>query len=420
MASRISYFPRIADLELRKRLDSAGAVLIEGPKACGKTETARQMAKSEVLLDVDRGAREAAEINPGLVLSGETPRLIDEWQVEPSIWDHVRREVDMRGDPGQFILAGSAQPTDEDTRHTGAGRISRLRMRTMSLSETGAGSGEVSLRPLLAGEKAEAADPGLELPDIAEALCRGGWPGFRRLDLDPTLQSVRDYLGEVVRADLKSVGPSHRPQKVTRLLQSLARNSASDVAATTLANDVSERGDSVTSATVAEYLEALSRLFVIEDQPAWRPHLRSRYALRKTPKRHFVDPSLAVAALRANPRTLIDDLSSFGLLFESMVVRDLRIHGQPLDASVEHYRDSDGLEVDAIVNCQDGRWGAFEIKLGGPTAIEEAAANLRKFAGRVDPDRSGEPAVLAVVVATGYAYRREDGVQVVPIGALGP
>jgi hypothetical protein len=414
------YSARIVDLELQRRLKSAGAVLIEGPKACGKTETARQLAKSEVLLDIDRGAREAAEINPGLVLAGEIPRLIDEWQVEPSIWDHVRREVDRRGDPGQFILAGSAQPTDEKTRHTGAGRISRLRMRTMSLYEAGTGNGEVSLRALLAGEKAEAVDPGLELPDMAEAVCRGGWPGFLRLDLDPGLQNVSDYLGEVVRADLRSVGPRHRPQKVMRLLQSLARNSASDVAATTLAKDVSQSGDSVTSATVAEYLEALSRLFVIEDQPAWRPHLRSRYALRKTPKRHFVDPSLAAAALRASPQALIDDLKSFGLLFESMVVRDLRIHGQPLDASVEHYRDSDGLEVDAIVNCQDDGWGAFEIKLGGPTAVEEAAAKLRKFAGRVDTDRSGEPGVLAVVVATGYAYRRDDGVQVVPIGALGP
>ena len=416
----MSYLPRVADRELQDQLSSAGAVLIEGPKACGKTETARQQARSEVLLDIDRRAREAAEINPGLVLAGETPRLIDEWQTEPDIWNHVRREVDRRDGPGQFILAGSAQPTDDETRHTGAGRISRLRMRPMSLYEAGASDGDISLARLLAGEEAEAVDPGLELPDVAEALCRGGWPGFMRLGIEPALRRVRGYLDEVVRADLKAVGPRHRPGKVKRLLQSLARNLATDVAATTLSKDASERGDSLAPATVAEYLEALSRLFVIEDQPAWSPHLRSRYPLRKTPKRHFVDPSLAVAALRASPRALIDDLNSFGLFFESMVVRDLRIHAQPFDASVEHYRDSDGLEVDAIVNCQDDRWGAFEIKLGGPTAIEEAAANLRKFAGRVDPDRSGEPAVLAVIVATGYAYRREDGVQVVPISALGP
>jgi len=416
----MSYISRVADLELQERLASAGAVLIEGPKACGKTETARQQAGSEILLDVNRKAREAAEINPGLILAGETPRLIDEWQVEPDIWNHVRREVDRREDPGQFILAGSAQPTDDETRHTGAGRISRLRMRPMSLYEAGAGNGDVSLASLLAGEKTEAVDPGLELPDVAEALCRGGWPGFPRLEIEPALRRVRDYLGEVVRVDLKTVGPSHRPGKVGRLLQSLARNLATDVAATTLANDASERGDSIAPATVAEYLEALSRLFVIEDQPAWRPHLRSRYALRKAPKRHFVDPSLAAAALQASPRALIDDLNSFGLFFESMVVRDLRVYAQPLDATVEHYRDSDGLEVDAMVNCQDGRWGAFEIKLGGPTAIEEAAASLQKFASRVDTSRMGEPAVLAIVVAGGYGYEREDGIQVVPIGALGP
>lgn len=414
------YLPRVADFELRQRLRSSGAVLIEGPKACGKTEAARQQAESEVLLDVDRKAREAAEINPGLILTGETPRLIDEWQLEPSIWNHVRREIDDRGAPGQFILAGSSQPTDDETRHTGAGRISRLRMRPMSLYEMGTGNGEISLTRLLGGEKAEAVDPGLDLHDVAEALCRGGWPGFSQLEAEPALRRVRDYLDEVVRADLKTVGPSHRPAKVMRLLQSLARNLATDVAATTLARDVSERGDSATAATVAEYLEALSRLFVVENQPAWRPHLRSRYALRKAPKRHFVDPSLAVAALRASPQLLIGDLNSFGHFFESMVVRDLRIYAQPLDAKIEHYRDSNGLEVDAIVNCSDGRWGAVEIKLGGETAVEEAARALRKFAGQVDSSRSGEPTFLAVVTAGGYGYRREDGVQIVPIGTLGP
>lgn len=414
------YLPRIADAELQERLESAGAVLVEGPKACGKTETARRQAGSEVLLDVDEEAREAAEVNPSLILAGETPRLIDEWQVAPGIWNHVRREVDRRDGPGQFILAGSAQPTDDETRHTGAGRVSRLRMRPMSLYEAGVGNEEVSLADLLDGGQAEAVNPGLELQDVAEALCRGGWPAFAKLDIAPALRRARDYLGEVVRADLKTVGPSHRPEKVMRLLQSLARNLATDVAATTLAHDASRPGDSVTSATVAGYLEDLGRLFVVEDQPAWRPHLRSRYALRKAPKRHFVDPSLAVAALRASPQALLNDLNTFGLFFESMVIRDLRIYAQPLDATIEHYRDSNGLEVDAIVNCQDGSWGAFEVKLGGETAIEEAAAALRKFARQIDTSRSGEPAFLAVVTAGGYGYLREDGIQVVPIGTLGP
>lgn len=394
--------------------------MIEGPKACGKTETGRQQANSEVLLDVDEEARRAVEIDPSLILNGETPRLIDEWQVAPAIWNHVRREVDSRDDPGQFILAGSARPTDDETRHTGAGRISRLRMRPMSLHELGASNGEVSLARLLDGEKAAAADSGLELQEVAEALCRGGWPGFRQLEMNPALRGVRDYINEVVRADLRTIGPRRQPEKVMRLLQSLARNLSTTVAATTLADDMSHSGDSVTSGTVGEYLEALSRLFIVEDQPSWRPHLRSRYALRKAPKRHFVDPSLAVAALRADPQALMGDLNTFGLFFESMVVRDFRIYAQPLEATIEHYRDSNGLEVDAIVNCPNGRWGAFEIKLGGETAIEEAAAALRKFARQIDTSRSGEPVVLAVVTAGGYGYEREDGIQIVPIGALGP
>lgn len=414
------YSSRIADFELQERLESSGAVLVEGPKACGKTETARQQAKSEVLLDVDDEARNAAEINPGLILDGRTPRLIDEWQVVPRVWNYVRREVDNRGDPGQFVLAGSAQPTDDETRHTGAGRVSRLRMRPMSLHELGISNGQVSLAKLLGGEKAEAADPGIELQEMAEALCRGGWPGFRQLGLDPALRSIRDYLDEVVRADLEAIGQSHRPEKVMRLLQSLARNLATPAAATTLASDASESGDSITSATVGEYLEALSRLFIIEDQPSWRPHLRSRYTLRKTSKRHFVDPSLAVAALRATPQALMGDLNTFGFFFESMVVRDLRIYAQPLDARIEHYRDSNDLEIDAIINCRDGRWGAVEVKLGGETAIEEAATALRKFTRQVDTSRAGKPAMLMVVTAGGYGYEREDGVQVVPIGTLGP
>jgi uncharacterized protein len=416
----MAYQKRIADSELETRLQSIGAVLIEGPKACGKTETARQQAASEVLLDVDEAARKAADINPGLVLEGETPRLIDEWQVEPKIWDHVRREVDRRDDLGQFILAGSARPSDDETRHTGAGRFSRLQMRPMSLLELGTSNGAVSLSGLLSGETAEAADSGLELQDVAEELCRGGWPGLRRLESEQALPRVRDYLGEVVRVDLKSIGPKHRPQRVMRLAQSLARNLATSVTATTLAADASQSGDSLSSATVGEYLEALTRLFIVEDQPSWRTHLRSTYTLRKAPKRHFVDPSLAVAALRGSPKSLMDDLNTFGLFFESMVVRDLRIYAQPMEATIEHYRDSADLEVDAIVNCEGGTWAAFEIKLGGEKAVDDAAGSLLKFAERVDTSRVGKPAMLGVITATGYAYERKDGVQVLPIGSLAP
>jgi uncharacterized protein len=412
------YTPRIADSELENRLKAAGAVLIEGAKACGKTETARQVANSEALLDVDRAARDAAELNPGLVLDGDIPRLIDEWQLEPAIWNHVRRAVDERVEPGQFILAGSAQPADEETRHTGAGRIGRLRMRPMSLYEMGTGSGEISLAALLGNQRGEASNPGLELGDLAAAICRGGWPAFRELKLPDALMRVRDYLGELPR-DTQRLGPRHRTERVIRLIQSLARNVATPVAASTLATDASRPEDSISDDAVGEYLDSLGRLFVVENQPAWQPHLRSRYRLRRAAKRHFVDPSLAVAALRSEPDALMRDLEFMGLLFESMVIRDLRVYAQAVDGEVAYYQDNSDLEVDAIVQTADS-WGAFEIKLGGERRIEEGARSLAKFKDRIDTSRSGDPAVLAIVVATGYGYVRKDGIQVIPIGCLGP
>jgi len=415
----VQYTPRIADGELEKRLKAAGAVLVEGPKACGKTETARQVANSEVLLDIDKDARDAAELNPALILNGDVPRLIDEWQFVPEVWNHVRRAVDDRRNPGQFILAGSAQPTDEKTRHTGAGRISRLAMRPMSLYELGIGNGEISLAALLGSRPGEATDPGFELGDLAEAICRGGWPAFRDLELPEALRQVRDYLGEIPRGDIQRFGERHRPERVMRLIQSLARNVATSVTARTLAADASRPEDPVSDEAVANYLSSLARLFVVEDQPAWQPHLRSRYRLRRSAKRHFVDPSLAVAALQAGPDALMRDLNFLGLLFESMALRDLRIYAQSVDGEVAHYQDSGDLEVDAIVTTEDA-WGAFEIKLGGEKRIEEGAANLIKFKERIDTSRSGEPAILAIIVATGYGYIREDGIQVVPIGSLGP
>lgn len=414
----MQYVSRIADSELQKKLKAAGAVLIEGAKACGKTETARQAANSEVLLDVDKDARDAAELNPALILDGDVPRLIDEWQLEPAIWNHVRRAVDERVDPGQFILAGSAQPTDEETRHTGAGRISRLRMRPMSLHELGTSDGKISLAGLLKGQPGEATDPGLELGDIAEAICRGGWPAFRELEMPDALLRVRDYLEEIPR-DTQRLGQRHRTERVTRLIHSAARNVATPVTAKTLAADASRPEDLVSDEAVAAYLSSLARLFVIESQPAWQPHLRSRYRLRRSPKLHFVDPSLAIAALRAEPGSLMRDVSFMGLLFESMVIRDLRIYTQAIDGEVAYYQDNSQLEVDAIVTAEDS-WGAFEVKLGGDKRIEEAAENLAKFRERIDTSKSGDPAVLAVIVATGYGYVRKDGIQVIPVGCLGP
>jgi uncharacterized protein len=394
--------------------------VIEGPKACGKTATARQLAASEVLLDVDENARRAIAIDPALVLDGPVPRLLDEWQIEPSIWNHVRRAIDDRLEPGQFILTGSAVPADDVTRHTGAGRITRLRMRPMSLFEMGSSTGRVSLGELLDGSVSSSADPGLTVAGIAGEIALGGWPGLRGRSVRDRLFAVRDYLDEIARVDVERVDTTRRdPARVARLLASLARNVATHAAATTLARDAGGADSPLKDDTAREYLAALERLMVIEDQPAWAPHLRSRHRLRTAPKRHFVDPSLAVAALRATPDRLLADLNLLGFLFESLVVRDLRIYAQAADAQVSQYRDSGGLEVDAIVEAGDGRWMAFEVKLG-QGQVDTVAASLKRFAERIDTASCGSPALLGVIVATGYAYRREDGVAVIPIGALGP
>ena len=417
----MTYRPRIADAELATRLASTGAVVIEGPKACGKTMTARQAAASEVLLDVDDKARTALSIDPTLVLDGATPRLIDEWQIEPVIWNHIRRAVDDRARPGQFILTGSAVPADDVTRHAGAGRLTRLRMRPMSLFETGHSTGAISLAALFDGTAPRSPSTGPALRELAELVAVGGWPGHLASALNPAraLRANRDYLEEVRRIDVARVDGAQRdPQKIGRLLRSFARNVATHAAVSTLAADAGGP-DALRDQTVQAYLAALERLMIIEDQPAWTPHLRSRARLRRKPKRHFVDPSLAVAALRATPDHLLEDLELFGFLFESLVVRDLRVYAQAADAEVLQYRDNTGLEIDAIVQAADGRWAAFEIKLGAGR-VDDAARNLLKFAARVDTTAFHTPAALAVIVPGGYGYVRDDGVSVIPLAALGP
>jgi uncharacterized protein len=417
----LTYHPRVVDRELTAHLAALGAVVVEGPKACGKTATAKQVAASEVLLDVDEGARQAIAVDPALVLEGPTPRLIDEWQVEPSIWNHIRRAIDARGTPGQFILTGSAVPRDDIRRHTGAGRITRLRMRPMSLYEKKRSLGRISLADVLDGGEVSAADPGLNVAALAHEIAVGGWPALLDAPAADALVAVRAYLEEIRRSDVQRVDATARdPNKVGRLMMSLARNIATHTPVATLARDAGGSDGPLKDHTVAGYLDALGRLMVVEDQPAWAPHLRSRYVLRRAAKRHFVDPSLAVAALRATPARLLQDLNLLGLLFESLVVRDLRVYAQASDAQVLQYRDSNNLEVDAIVQASDGRWAAFEIKLGAGL-VEGAAANLLKFARQVDTDRSGAPARLGVIVGTGsYGYVRDDGIAVIPIGQLRP
>lgn len=415
-----SYQPRVVEAELRLRLASAGAVVIEGPKACGKTATAQMLAASVVMLDVDEQARRVADIEPSLVLDGNTPRLIDEWQVVPSIWNHVRRAVDARGQSGQFILTGSAVPADDITRHTGAGRLARVRMRPMSLFEVGRSTGLNSVAALLDGRCSKSPDTGLSISGIAELVAVGGWPGNLGKTPAEALGAVRSYIDEIRRADVSRVdGVRRDPTKIGRLLRSLARNESTSATAATIAADAGSGDAAIGDDTVRGYLDALERLMIVENQPAWAPHLRSRSRLRQGPKRRFVDPSLAVASLRASPERLLSDMELFGLLFESLVIRDLRVYAQASDADVFHYRDNTGLEVDAIVEARDGRWGAFEVKMG-QSAIDEASETLRRFAERIDTKKCGEPAVLAVITGNGFGYVRRDGVAVIPIGSLGP
>ena len=416
----MTYLPRIVDAELAELLEAAGAVLVEGPRATGKTATAARAAASEVLLDVDDNARRMIGADPAAVLDGDTPRLIDEWQLEPTVWNHVRREIDRRGAPGQFILTGSAVPAEDVARHTGAGRFVRLRMRPLSLYESGRSSGKISLRRLLEGAEQRAGRSESSIADIAESVCAGGWPGHVGKPLPGILRVNRGYLDDVRRTDVsRASGKTRDPVKVGRLLRSLARNEATPVSLSKLAAEVGEEGRDIKTDTVAEYLDALERLMVVENQPAWSPHLRSRTTLRQTAVRHFVDPSLAVAALRATPARLTADLEFLGLLFESLVVRDLRVHAQAADAQVFHYREKDGLEVDAVVEAADGRWAAFEIKLG-ERWVDDGAKSLRRLARRLENSDHGAPAALAVIVPTGYGYVKPGDVGVIPIGALGP
>ncbi len=415
-----TYVPRVADSELTQRLKVGGAVLVEGPRACGKTELARRQSESEVLLDVDQNAREAISVDPRILLEGATPRLIDEWQIEPVIWNHVRRVVDERRLRGQFILTGSSVPADQVTRHTGAGRISRLRLRTMSSFETGFSTGEVSLHALMCADFDGCRQSSVSIGELVESTCRGGWPGDLESALGEAMIARADYLDEICRADISRVdGVSRNPDNVRRLLRSLARNVATSASARTLTQDVAGEARALSIDTVLGYLAALERLLVIESQPAWSPTLRSRSALRKSAKRHFVDPSLAAAALGATPDRLLADLAYFGCLFESLVYRDLSVYARACDAALYHYRDNTNLEVDIIVQNRQGEWCAFEVKLGAGQ-VDAAARNLLKLCERVDVESVGEPRSLVVVVGSGYGYQRADGVIVLPISALGP
>lgn len=415
------YVPRLVDGELTHRLEVTGAVLLEGPRAVGKTHTAARQAQSRVYLDVDVPARELAQIDPSLILEGATPRLLDEWQEVPSLWNYVRRAVDHRGQPGQFILTGSATPTYDPVRHTGALRIAHITMRPMTLYELGHSDGSVSLAQLFAGHPPRS--PGRELPlrELVDILCVGGWPSLRGVDARDAQEALHDYLDEVARSDLQRVeGVARDPSKVWRVLRSLGRNVATEVAMAAIARDAAG-SEALEPETAASYVRGLERLWICEPQLAWAPHLRSRARVRSSFKFHLCDPSLAVAAVGATPESLLKDVSYVGCLFESLAVRDLRAYTQHLGgrATIRHYRD-DGGEIDIIIEgATEGKWAALEVKLGHGS-IEQAAHNLKKVVSRIDTARCGVPAFLAIVVPSGAAYQRPDGVAVIPLVALGP
>lgn len=422
---KTQYRPRIADSLVERKLKSAGAVVIEGAKWCGKTSTAAQYSQSEVYLsDTSRqDYLQLAELNASLLLEGDTPRLLDEWQLAPQLWDAVRHAIDSRQKPGQFLLTGSAVPANQEKiHHTGTGRMSWLTMRPMSLWESGDSSGKISLQALFEGSTqiGETHEIDSSLEKMAYLTCRGGWPMVTQLDTEAALDIAFNYVDGLVHSDLQRMdGISRDAARVNRLLRIYARAQASQTTSAKLLQDIQENDHSCSENTLFSYLSALRKIFVIEDMTAWNPNLRSRTAIRTADTRYFVDPSIATASLGLGVKNLMNDLNTFGLFFETLCIRDLRVYAQALDGEVYHYRDKNGLECDAVVHLRNGHYGLIEIKLGGNRPIEEGAASLLKLAGKIDTGKMPAPSFLMVLTATGkFAYTRKDNVLVVPVSML--
>lgn len=428
MAKTTIYKKRIADMLLERRLQGKGAVLIEGPKWCGKTTTAKQFAKS--LLDLGdstvlSNSETALQVNPSTLLAGDAPRLLDEWQSIPALWDMVRSEVDRRQSFGQFILTGSSvPPKQEKIHHSGTGRIGRISMRPMSLWESGESSGKVSLTDLFEGKSLTPQDNTLSLQDIAYLTCRGGWPQSTLISGEIALDEARDYFEAIYKNDIHRIDNVRRSSERTRLLmRSYARHQGAAVSFNRLSEDIKENDNkSITYETVSDYVEALKKLFVIEDMPAWNPNLRSKAAIQSSDTRYFIDPSIATSALSIGPNDLLNDLKSFGLFFETLAVRDLRVYADALLGNVFHFRNAAGLECDAVLHRRNGTYGLIEIKLGGPDLIEKGATTLTELKEKIDTDKMPSPSFLMVLTAVGdYSYQRPlDGIWVVPIGCLKP
>lgn len=420
------YKYRILDKVLAKRLKSIGAVLIEGPKWCGKTTTSEKLAQSVIYMSDPANKNqylEMAEINPQRLLEGATPRLIDEWQLAPKLWDAVRYEVDHRDELGQFILTGSSVPPyDKEIYHTGTGRFSWLLMRPMSLFESQESSGEVSLEDLFKTPVEISGKNNLSIEKLAFLVCRGGWPRATNIeDEEAALEQAYSYYEAVVRSDIsRADGVNRDTERARKLMRSYARHQGTQATRQVIINDIIlNDNDKINLSTIHSYLNALRKIFVIEDMEAWSPNLRSKTAIRTSETRYFIDPSIAVAALGIGPNDLLSDLNTFGLLFETLCVRDLRVFADYLNGKVYHYRDKNGLECDAVVHLRNGSYGLVEIKLGGDRLIEEAVANLKKLESILDSDKMKKPAFLMVLTGVGeYAYRRKDGIYIVPVGCL--
>ncbi|MDO4899192.1 ATP-binding protein [Actinomyces sp.] len=415
------YLPRVADDLLAVALATSGAVQVRGPKWCGKTATSLQQAGSVVYMqdpDRSRSYLALADAKPSALLEGATPRLIDEWQMAPQLWDAVRFAVDRRGEPGQFILTGSSTPTVQGA-HSGVGRIATLVMRTMTLFESEESTGQVSLRALFDGEAEVAGISALDVEDMARILCRGGWPAAVTAGATASPGGLaRNYVEGLIDSDVARMdGVSRNSTRMRALMRAYARHVSTQAAQATIAADLTVDDAAMAPNTVSDYLDALSRAYVIEDLPAWNPALRSRTAIRTSPTRHFVDPSIGAAVMRWAPADLLRDFEAFGLQFESLCVRDLRVYAEANDGALFHYRDKTGLEADAVVVLADGRWAPLEVKLGS-RQLDAAAAHLRRLRDRVDTARMGEPSFLAVITAGATAYRRDDGVFVIPLACL--
>lgn len=419
------YKLRVADRILERKVLGKGAVLIEGPKWCGKTTTAKQLAKSVLDLgdaSVLKQSTQMIEISPKTLLEGATPRLIDEWQALPPIWDSIRSEVDKRGEPSQFILTGSSVlPDADETIHSGTGRFAHIMMRPMSLYESGESKGSISLKDLFEGKTPDIQQNELEIDDIAYLTCRGGWPWATLIPKDIALDQAFDYVDSVTKRDIQRVDKVKRsPERARLLLRSYARNISQQVSYATIRKDMlSNDASTLDEDTVADYIKALKKLFVIEDLAAWNPNIRSKAAIRTSDTRHFVDPSIGTAILGLGPKDLINDLESFGLFFEDLVVRDLRVYAEALDGQLYHYRDSNGLECDTVLHRRDGSYALLEVKLGGEEHINNGAASMIELSNNIDTDKMPLPTFMAVIVGVGkYAYQRKDGVYVIPIGCL--